>query len=615
MRVLTTFVVIVILATLALFASASNHPSHLLRSLYKEQGKSFDREIGPNRWNFLNPTLLGGVNGGGGCAGCTLVVGLFEQVLQLNNGNSASVSAALCTPMKNDLERGICNDVLNALLPVIQTYRNEGLTADAACHALNSCKTEAGQPTCHLFPTKPNAKRLHELVASTDGRAFRQRHAHTLFTERAMELLGAPDWICKILPEICQVADHLPAFDSDNDTFSYSEKTLRGTYWRGKDLDDLDQTIHPGRASSDALFDENCNGISGVDESGAPYEDKFCKGTGEMGIAILGDSATAHFSLPPSMLNASDFSYGTYKDIISNVEDELDWPQISWSTGHLNNSQFYPNYWQNIEPTHSVYKFLKQTNLCNNNDYQNLGVNGARASNLLSFAQLLGRVNNVHGGGVQHKPLMLFMAMIGNDVCNSKCDVSSMTTTEQYYQHFLDAVIYADGVLAPGSVQVLVGLADGRVLYDYMHARIHPIGSVNQDVTYTDLYDFLNCLQISPCCTWMNSNETIRNRGSAHAANLSAQLPRVQAAVQGKLKNSKVFVVNNWIEALKQETKYPKYDLIEKSDGFHPSAAGNSLLAQYMLNQSIMQGFWPKPNPHNDAIRQQFPNIMNEVLN
>jgi len=40
-----------------------------------------------------------------------------------------------------------------------------------------------------------------------------------------------------------------------------------------------------------------------------------------------------------------------------------------------------------------------------------------------------------------------------------------------------------------------------------MHARIHPIGSTRNDVTYKALYDYLNCLSISPCRGWMNSNE------------------------------------------------------------------------------------------------------------
>ena len=51
--------------------------------------------------------------------------------------------------------------------------------------------------------------------------------------------------------------------------------------------------------------DHDCNGISGMDESGVSYEDKFCSGTERRGLVILGDSATAHFHLPPAWLTAN----------------------------------------------------------------------------------------------------------------------------------------------------------------------------------------------------------------------------------------------------------------------------------------------------------------------
>lgn len=92
----------------------------------------------------------------------------------------------------------------------------------------------------------------------------------------------------------------------------------------------------------------------------------------------------------------------------------------------------------------------------------------------------------------------------------------------------------------------MTGLVDGRVLYHYMHERIHPAGELHQDVTYRDMYDYLACLlvyfitminllvsefqfrifrfsfscltnkliflslQISPCMGWLNSNATLR---------------------------------------------------------------------------------------------------------
>lgn len=68
---------------------------------------------------------------------------------------------------------------------------------------------------------------------------------------------------------------------------------------------------------------------------------------------------------------------------------------------------------------------------------------------------------------------------------------------------------YLDTRLPAGSQVIAVGLVDGRVLYNTMSQLQHPIGT-----TYADFYDYLNCLQTSPCFGWMNSNETIRNQTS-----------------------------------------------------------------------------------------------------
>jgi len=54
--------------------------------------------------------------------------------------------------------------------------------------------------------------------------------------------------------------------DFDGDRFS-DLKTFRGTHWRGKDCDDLNKNIYPGRKSWDNGKGEdfNCNGIQGID--------------------------------------------------------------------------------------------------------------------------------------------------------------------------------------------------------------------------------------------------------------------------------------------------------------------------------------------------------------
>ena len=59
-----------------------------------------------------------------------------------------------------------------------------------------------------------------------------------------------------------------------------------------------------------------------------------------------------------------------------------------------------------------------------------------------------------------------------------------------------------DKILPSGSHVIMTGLADGRVLWDFMSERIHPLGEYRSDVTYEDVYEYLNCLQISPCHGW-----------------------------------------------------------------------------------------------------------------
>jgi acyloxyacyl hydrolase len=67
-----------------------------------------------------------------------------------------------------------------------------------------------------------------------------------------------------------------------------------------------------------------------------------------------------------------------------------------------------------------------------------------------------------------------------------------------------------------GSHMVIFGIGDGGILYDNLHADTHPL-----NVTYATVYDFLNCLKISPCWSWLNSNETVRKFTSERAQNLS----------------------------------------------------------------------------------------------
>lgn len=103
----------------------------------------------------------------------------------------------------------------------------------------------------------------------------------------------------------------------------------------------------------------------------------------------------------------------------------------------------------------------------------------------------------------------------------------------------LTALDYLETILPKGSHVSTYGLADGQLLYEIMHNRLHPLGNNFPEITYTRVYDYLNCLHVSPCwvwwrelfgvfCSeraflqgWMNSNATVRNYTTTYANMLS----------------------------------------------------------------------------------------------
>jgi len=100
--------------------------------------------------------------------------------------------------------------------------------------------------------------------------------------------------------------------------------------------------------------------------------------------------------------------------------------------------------------------------------------------------------------------MIIFMELIGNDVCESS-DIEGMTTPAEFKTNVLSLLNYLDTRLPNGSHVVSVGLADGELLWDYTSNETHPIG-----VGYPDVYNYLNCMNLSPCWGWMNSNATVR---------------------------------------------------------------------------------------------------------
>ena len=312
---------------------------------------------------------------------------------------------------------------------------------------------------------------------------------------------------------------HLPMVDYDSDSFAgdplagdFLNQHFRGRSWRGKDCNDSDASVHPGALEAGAS-DANCNGIHGVEPaSGTPYEQLWCSGdNAPMGLAIVGDSAAAHFHIPPQYLNAPTFNVSGLLEMAAN---EADWPQCSWATGYRNESTACPRMGRLPAPPASFYQRWLDLNLCAHGDFQNIGVNGARTG---SMAPPSGVINALARNKTTDAPMLVIYALIGNDVCNGHPGSQDWTTVAEFQANVLASLDYLQATLPVGSHVAFLGLADGRVLYDTTHTHTHPLG-----LPYPQVYEFLSCNNCNPCWGWLNTNETWRNATSQRAADLTA---------------------------------------------------------------------------------------------
>lgn len=544
--------------------------------------------------------LAGGQNGGIGCAACTIVTGLVEQLTEIYNISVTDALAKFCGFLPSGF-REACTTLVEEFGPVVIDLLEKKETPDVVCFAIDMCKNETGQ-VCRLFPPPSFSSRLpKEVQLQKKLTAARQR---ARYLRRGVQRFPNLCNITVVKP-ICDVIerfgnDHLPVDDLDGDYYS-DLRTFRGSSWRGKDCNDLDPDIRPGKHTvGDSLLDTNCNGIYGVDpSSGETYEKKWCEGTGQMGTVLLGDSAGAHFHIPPAWVTSRDLSIEAFKNMFFILENEFDWPMMSSTTGYQNST------WPDITgPVDSTYLRLRSLNRCNHRDFQNIAVNGARSSAMANDI-----VKSFARNGAKDKPVFISFALIGNDVCSGHHDSSHMTTPTEFYENNLRTFRYVDSKVAPGSIMIAYGLVDGRVLYNTLHNRIHPIGSWHNDITYSQVYDYLNCLDISPCFGWLNSNETWRNLTTDRALELNAALKALVA--NETFENFKAYYFDPPVnQAFKywEERGGEPWQLIEPVDGFHPNQIGNELntVIAWQLFRNYTPEVIPPVNPYNDLIAKRF---------
>lgn len=550
-------------------------------------------------------TLPKGVNGGYGCLACTAVVAITEQLSIIHNETFVKSYSRLCDVLPK-LYREACISLGKFYIPLVIDLLTEEVSADVICNAIFLCYQEKGQPYCHAFPPKKHfaakvlkyRKKVWSKVFD-ETKTFYGSKPPTSFDPCTL----AGVWeLCVLFARV--FSNDLPLLDLDNDTYSALLESWRGSSWRGRDCDDINSLHHPGAKprNGDVIYDSNCNGISGIHPNGMPYEDLFCNGTGNLGVIVIGDSVAGHFHIPPEWLTAHFFSEKIFKNAAFIVENEFDWPQLSLYSGYLRKSR-----WP-MERGHSdsIYLKLWERNHCNHRDYQNLAKNGAD-----SFEANSRLLPSMARSREQDQPALVFYSLIGNDVCHHVHNLSAMTTPQEMRQNVLKTLHTLDKRLPNGSHVILIGLVDGRILFNSLHNRIHPIGKLRGDVTYEQLYDFLNCLHVSPCYGWLNSNESIRNATSERAEQLTAVLQAV--AEKSKFENFDLFFLECPIKEVIKEwvRKGGKvYELIEPVDGFHPTMETEALMANtlWKILESKIPHVIGRVNPYNLHIERVFGN-------
>jgi len=333
----------------------------------------------------------------------------------------------------------------------------------------------------------------------------------------------------------------------------------------------------------DFFKDVDCNGIFGIDPiSGRGWNEVFCCNSESLGVGILGGGDSAVFDFDPSWIG--NIVPETFSELLMKIENELDNPQISWVTGYQSTS---------------IYSKMRERNLCNHRDYQNLAKNGDNSISIRNNIKFFTR--NV----TYDKPMLLFYQPMG-DICNNldaKETLNKMTKPKEFNTNVVETLFQLDEILPKGSHVILTGFVQGHNIYATMSDRMHPFG-----VKYDKWYDWLACIGACPCTGLLDSNSTLRTLTEQRANLFNAEYQNIVKNFE--FKHFDVYYMPfPFHDILKEFTKSGKNesDLFSKVDGFHFSSDMHPFIAQVMWEKIIKDHpFWFPINEHNSAIKKLF---------
>mmetsp|Transcript_42450 Transcript_42450/g.107131 ORF Transcript_42450/g.107131 Transcript_42450/m.107131 type:complete len:574 (+) Transcript_42450:64-1785(+) len=540
------------------------------------------------------------LNGGVPCVVCTMLAQMVRVKLESENSTVVETLQEICRVTPAPVQP-VCRQFVDKNGAAIEKAFLDYVSPDLICQSLGKC-TNPG--VCQLFPSVKPTKDVPLSRNELDLSMFFGHPADALLNVAELSSKNIVNWIVTRFG-----TDHLPLDDLDNDYFSPLWEPLRGRSWRGRDCNDFDHLVYPGTKPSngDKEFDSNCNGIVGIDSTTKKsYEELYCSPFDQRGVAILGDSVGAHFAFPATWYFPAP---GVYDNSLYVLANEVDFPYASWITGYRNDTtgQLDP-YEGLIHPLSSVYMKLVERNRCNHRDFQNLAVNGADSG--LS-------VNNLHALGRHQdrdQPMLFFHALIGDDICDHR-SVEGWTPVNKFYQSVMTNLEYLNTTLPAGSAVVFIGIIDGRVIWDTLHTKDYPWtgqqpGGKFLGTNYPDFWTFMNCLDISPCWGWLNTNATIRGEATAHANQLNQVLRDIVSNTT--FSNFKMTYYDFPMEAMfshwKTTTGRPVLELFEPFLGMHTTQGAVASLAEVLWGklEKDHPEFLGAVNPNNDKIKQIF---------